>query len=191
MPSGHTHDRITLWSLPLVAGLTFGQTQSGSLTLLVSGGFLFGGLMFGPDLDVYSRQYQRWGWLRWIWIPYQNSLRHRSFLSHGPVIGTALRLLYLTLWVAIVTFLGLTFATIWGVEWNWPVTLLASQQFLSQYTIECFAFVAGLELGAMSHSLSDWTGSAYKRVRKQGLSGLLEPFVKIKKRKRKPKPPTG
>lgn len=71
MPSGRTHDRITLWALPFVTGVAFWQTKSGHLTLLITGGFLFGGLMFGPDLDIYSRQYQRWGFLRFIWLPYQ------------------------------------------------------------------------------------------------------------------------
>ncbi|MFN7414520.1 MAG: metal-binding protein, partial [Dolichospermum sp.] len=91
MPSGQTHDRITIWSMPVVASITLVSTHSSNMTLLVAGGFMFGGLMFGPDLDIYSRQFQRWGFLRWIWLPYQKSLRHRSFLSHGPIIGTTLR----------------------------------------------------------------------------------------------------
>ncbi len=95
MPSGQTHDSITLWSLPVVAGLTFERTRSTSLTLVVSGGFLFSGLMFGPDLDIHSRQFKRWGVLRWIWLPYRRSMRHRSFLSHGPIVGTIVRLIYL------------------------------------------------------------------------------------------------
>ncbi|HLO47404.1 MAG TPA: metal-binding protein [Kamptonema sp.] len=187
MPSGHTHDRITLWSLPFVAGLTFGQTQSGNLTLLVSGGFLFGGLMFGPDLDIYSRQYQRWGWLRWLWLPYQKSLRHRSLLSHGPLIGTALRILYLATWIVVLGIVGIQVAKIlWGLQWNWDEFVRLILRSLSEYYTECVALYVGLELGAMSHSLSDWSGSAYKRFKKQGLSGLLPATAKIKKRRRKP-----
>jgi len=72
MPSGQTHDRITLWSSLLVAGLTFGHAKVAT-NLIVSGAFLFSGLMFGPDLDLYSVQYKRWGPLRLLWIPYQNS----------------------------------------------------------------------------------------------------------------------
>ncbi len=52
MPSGRTHDRITMYALPFVAGFTLWQTRSSNATLLVAGGFLFGGLMFGPDLDI-------------------------------------------------------------------------------------------------------------------------------------------
>ncbi|MFB2835283.1 metal-binding protein [Floridanema evergladense] len=166
MPSGRTHDRITLWILPVVAVLTFGQTQSGSLTLLVSGGFLFGGLMFGPDLDIYSRQYQRWGFLRWIWIPYQKSLRHRSFLSHGPIIGTALRSLYLTLWIVILGGMVILIADLLGVETtDWKTSTKLALTSVTQHKAEGIALLVGLELGAMSHSLSDWSGSAIKRLK--------------------------
>ncbi|OCR00764.1 metal-binding protein [Oscillatoriales cyanobacterium USR001] len=186
MPSGRTHDSITLWTLPFVAGLTFGQTQSGNLTLLVSGGFLFGGLMFGPDLDIYSCQYQRWGWLRWLWLPYQKSLRHRSWLSHGPLIGSALRILYLGIWIVVLGIVGVTIAKLfWGLEWNWHNFVKLILRSLSKYYNECFALYIGLELGAMSHSLSDWTGSAYKRFKKQGWQGLLSPATNNKKRQRK------
>ncbi len=189
MPSGRTHDRITLWSLPVVAGLTFGQTQSGNLTLLVSGGFLFSGLMFGPDLDIYSRQFQRWGWWRWIWIPYQKTLRHRSFLSHGLIVGTTLRLIYLAGWLGAVGWLGLTTAQIfWGIPWNWQVFAEEMQRQAAKYPAESIALYIGLELGAMSHSLSDWGGSAYKRLKSRGWSGLKRSRVKTKQRKRQSKP---
>ena len=53
---------------------------------------------------------------------------------------------------------------------------------LANYGTEFLALFLGLEVGAMSHSLSDWGGSAYKRFQKQGIRGLL-PSGKIKKRK--------
>lgn len=182
MPAGSTHDRITLWSLPPVAGLTFIQTGSSNLTLIVSGGFLLGGLMFGPDLDIYSRQYQRWGFLRWIWLPYQKSLRHRAFLSHGPLIGTALRMLYLAIWIIIFTSLGLLAGNFfWGMGWNWLEIIKTGARSLFQHYRELIALYIGLEIGAMSHSLSDWGGSTYKRFKKQGFQALLP--TKTKKRK--------
>jgi uncharacterized metal-binding protein len=173
-----------LWALPFVAGVTFVQTHSGNLTLLVAGGFMFGGLMFGPDLDIYSRQYQRWGLLRWIWIPYQKSLRHRSFLSHGPIIGTTLRVLYLGSIAVIVAIVGLAIAQKLGNRyWSWQVWSETVGRSLTNHNTEFLALFLGLELGAMSHSLSDWSGSAYKRVQKQGIRALL-PRAKMKKRKR-------
>lgn len=179
MPSGRTHDRITLWSSPFVAGVTFLQTQSSDLTLIVSGAFLFSGLMFGPDLDIHSVQYKRWGPLRLLWIPYQKTLRHRSILSHGPIVGTTLRVLYMASWLGIIGIFALGIAQlVWDVGWNWQ--MLAESA--NQYPTEWFAFYLGLELGAMSHVVSDWGGSAYKRCQKQGASGLL-PRGKTKKRK--------
>ncbi|MBD2495721.1 metal-binding protein [Nostoc sp. FACHB-280] len=183
MPSGRTHDRITLWALPLVAGVAFWQTRSSSVTLLVAGGFMFGGLMFGPDLDIYSRQYQRWGFLRWIWLPYQKSLRHRSFLSHGPIIGTTLRVIYLSCLLAIAALIILVILEKLGnTTFNWSALGENIQKSLVGYGTEYLALFLGLELGAMSHSLSDWCGSAYKRMQKQGISGLLA-SSKVKKRK--------
>jgi uncharacterized metal-binding protein len=183
MPSGRTHDSITLYALPFVAGVTFWQTRSSNVTLFVSGGFLFGGLMFGPDLDIYSIQYQRWGFLRWIWLPYQKSLRHRSFLSHGPIIGTTLRVLYLSCLLAVVAIFVLAVAEkLWNIAFIWQNVGGTVGRSLTSYATEFLALFLGMELGAMSHSLSDWGGSAYKRVKKQGIRALL-PSGKIKKRK--------
>jgi uncharacterized metal-binding protein len=183
MPSGRTHDRITMYALPLVAGITLWQTRSSNATLLVAGGFLFGGLMFGPDLDIYSVQFQRWGFLRWIWLPYQKSLRHRSFLSHGPIIGTILRILYLGCLLAILAILVLTIAQrLWNLSFTWQDLGQTVGRSLVNYNTEYIALFLGLELGAMSHSLSDWGGSAYKRFQKQGVRGLL-PSSRVKKRK--------
>ena len=167
-----------------MAALTFGQTQSSNLTLLVSGSFLFGGLMFGPDLDIYSCQYQRWGWFKAIWLPYQKSLRHRSFLSHGPLIGTALRILYLAIWIVVFGMLGLAVAEkVGNLGGNWQDVVLSYGRSIWEHHIEILAIYIGLELGAMSHYLSDWGGSAYKRLKKKGLSGLRPPGT-IKRRKR-------
>ncbi len=183
MPSGNTHDRITLWALPVVTGVTFWQTQSGNLTLLVAGGYLFGGLMFGPDLDIYSKQFQRWGWLRWIWLPYQKSLRHRSLLSHGPIIGTTLRVVYFGCAIAILGVLVLAIVEkLWNVTLNWYGFGEGVNQTVTRYGAEFLALFLGLELGAMSHSLSDWSGSAYKRFKKKGIAGILN-NGKVKKRK--------
>ena len=187
MPSGRTHDRITLWSLPVVAGLTFERTQDASLTLVLAGGYLFSGLMFGPDLDVHSRQYKRWGVLRWIWLPYRHSMRHRSVLSHGFVIGTLVRLVYLGCWLlaAVGLLLGIS-AIAYGLTGDWQTWVQAAQGLGQEFYTQLgrsllqnyprwLALLLGLELGAMSHAVSDWCGSRYKRwsKRQSGKSARL------------------
>jgi uncharacterized metal-binding protein len=178
MPSGRRHDSITLWTLPWVVGLTFERTRSGVLTLVVAGGFLFSGLMFGPDLDIYSRQYQRWGPLRWIWIPYRRQMRHRSFWSHGPLVGTVGRVLYLAAWVGIAGMVAALVCAIaaYGLgklpDWHQALgqTVNGGSDWLGRSLQQdaplWIALLVGLELGAMSHSLCDWLGSAYQRLRR-------------------------
>jgi len=75
--------------------------------------------MFGPDLDLHSVQYKRWGPLL-LWIPYQNSTP--SLLSHGLIVGTTLRVLYLASWLGILGIFGLGIAQlVWDVGWNWQL----------------------------------------------------------------------
>ncbi|PSN17557.1 metal-binding protein, partial [filamentous cyanobacterium CCP5] len=139
MPSGRTHDRITLWTLPLVFWIALWTTLDGWLTAIACLAYLFGGLMFGPDLDIHSVQYKRWGLLRWIWLPYRGSMRHRSWFSHGPVIGTTVRVIYFFIWVSLfgiviidvlngsgrtaLTWRALYDQMIWGVTQYWPMGL--------------------------------------------------------------------
>lgn len=94
MARGLSHDRATcLLALPF--GLLWwpwlGPAGAGASSL----SFLVGGLWLSPDLDTVSRPTRRWGPLRLLWWPYRRLLRHRSLLSHSPLLGTAVRLLYL------------------------------------------------------------------------------------------------
>jgi uncharacterized metal-binding protein len=169
MPSGQTHDQITVWSVPFVSGIAYFLTQNSKLALILAVGFLFSGLMFGPDLDIYSVQYKRWGWFRWIWIPYRSAIRHRSNLSHGLFIGTILRLIYISLIILILSGIVAVIAYFFGYV-NFQ-SVMDSQKKLpiwnAKYTQGLFALIIGLELGAMSHSISDWIGSAYKQNKTQ------------------------
>lgn len=167
-----------------MAGATFGQTRSSSLTLLVATGFLIGGLMFGPDLDIYSRQYQRWGWFRWIWLPYRKLMRHRSFWSHGPIVGTVLRLAYLGVWLSAVAWVCVAIASLLGYPLlDWATASQRSQEWILQYSPEIMAACLGLEFGALSHASSDWLGSTYKRYKAHGWRGVWKAPAKKRKRK--------
>ena len=166
MPSGRTHDRITLWCLPFVIGATYivtanlDATNSLTTTIIVAIAFLVGGFMLGPDLDIRSIQYKRWGLLRWIWLPYQKALKHRSTLSHGPIIGTAVRVIYMGVWVGIfTTVLAIALNALWDAQLT-SKSILATVCYLgNHYIAEWVAAIIGLELGAISHSASDLVGS--------------------------------
>ncbi len=183
MPSGRTHDRITLWGLPWVVAIAYALTRNGELTLIAGLAYLFSGLMFGPDLDIHSVQFKRWGMFRWIWLPYQKSLSHRSNLSHGFLVGTTLRVVYFSVFLLIVGVVTVAIAqSLLGFEWNWRAFFITGgQQVQQNYWAEMLALFVGLETGAMSHSISDWTGSAIKRFKKKGFAGLFQQ----KKTKRK------
>src|SRR5437588_4887341 len=107
MPSGKTHDAITF----ILAAPTFvaawGLTGKVALALLATGAMLFGGFMFGPDLDIQSRQYARWGIFRFLWLPYRVMFRHRSRWSHGIIFGTLIRVLYFTGMLALIILAGI------------------------------------------------------------------------------------
>jgi uncharacterized metal-binding protein len=169
MPAGKTHDLITLWSLPCIVGFSYLLTRDGELTLMVAGAFLFSGLLFGPDLDIYSIQFKRWGKLRSIWLPYRSLFRHRSLFSHGFIIGTTLRLVYLLMILgAIAIFAVAVGQLIWGFNWNWQhFTSKAVNWIFKERFPQAIALFIGLELGSMSHSLADWIGSAVRKKRKR------------------------
>jgi uncharacterized metal-binding protein len=168
MPSGRTHDRITLWTLPIVAGLTLAVTRNSLPTLMICAGYLFGGLMLGPDLDLYSIHYKRWGWFRWIWLPYRGSMKHRSPYSHAPIMGTTLRVVYLLAWMGVACFLGIALSNeIFQMGWTWEAMGRGISQFLRRYLAEAIALCIGLELGAFSHYTADWLVSSHNRRKKK------------------------
>ncbi|WP_420841396.1 metal-binding protein [Gloeobacter kilaueensis] len=152
---------------------------TGSLRIAATVGvsYVFAGLMFGGDLDIHSIQYRRWGPLRWLWLPYRRLGTHRSWFTHGPIAGTLGRLVYLGIALAC---LGLPLAFVledWGdVPLHWRAHLLAAFSWGSAHWPVLVWGLLGLELGAMSHSLSDWMGSACRRLlrarrrRRQGAS---------------------
>jgi uncharacterized metal-binding protein len=155
---------VTLWSLPLIAGGTLYATARADLAFWVSGGFLFSGLIFGPDLDLYSFHYKRWGMLRWMWRPYQKAIKHRSIWSHGPIIGTIGRILYLSLWLGLFGLIYLEIAHLSGFKtYNEQQLLTMFQQSIASNYPVYLALFCGLELGAMSHYSSDWLVSTFNR----------------------------
>lgn len=170
MPSGKTHDTITWWSTPVIALAGWVLTHNLTTAILVAVSFAFSGLMFSGDLDLKSVQYKRWGWFRWIWIPYQKMVPHRSPFSHGPVLGLATRLVYLSLW------LMLLFFTFWqGALYLEQGALIHQSRIglervllvLRQSPVLALTLLSGLWLGGLSHTLADEVTSTLKRWKRR------------------------
>lgn len=168
MPAGRVHDRITLWCLPAVTGASLIRTQNAGVTLMVVTGFLLGGLMLGPDLDTRSIHYKRWGWLRWIWFPYRYFVRHRSPLSHGPILGTTVRVCYLLLWLLVLGCVSIALVNeLLRLGWTWNQVGDRIDYLIRDRWPWWLALGLGLELGSISHIVADWATSTYKRMRKR------------------------
>lgn len=104
MPNGRVHAVITI----AAAGLTYAWGTSSGETPVLAAAAATGcaaGALLTPDLDIKGTRADRivrteagilpaiiWGL---FWNPYSTLIPHRSWLSHGPLIGTALRLIYM------------------------------------------------------------------------------------------------
>jgi uncharacterized metal-binding protein len=102
MPSARGHDIITVAAAPPTFIATYLLTHSTDLSLIATAATLFAGFMFGPDLDIHSKQYTRWGPFAFLWWPYKVVFSHRSRLSHGIIFGTAIRVLYFVVAVGLI-----------------------------------------------------------------------------------------
>lgn len=172
MPSGKTHDAITFLFVAPIFVASYSVTKDVAISTVITVAFLFGGLMFGPDLDTVSCQYSRWSICRFLWYPYQKFFPHRSRWSHGLVFGTLLRVIY---FIGISTlcsfFVVYIFATYTGGDLprimefaqTWKQIGEFIRTNIGEYAMPS-AFV-GLWLGAASHTLTDMAGSFVKTGR--------------------------
>lgn len=162
MPSGRVHDVVTVL-LAVPAGIG-AFALSGELwpAAVVTAGFLFGGLVFGPDLDTKSKQYSRWGIFRFLWLPYRKFFAHRSRFTHGLLLGSLFRAIY---FVGVVTLVAYLIAYVWTEMSDnsvpeirdfaaaWRLVADTVRRYLGENFL-MLSFV-GLWLGAASHTFSD------------------------------------
>lgn len=98
MSSGKTHDRVNSIFITLLVLILFFYNLINDVSILYFVlGFMIGTFYLGPDLDLRSNLYYRWGALRFIWHPYQNMLSHRSVWSHFPLISDIIRYIWIGL----------------------------------------------------------------------------------------------
>jgi len=152
----------------LPVALNSGMPQMDAANAFVlTGTYLASGLLLSPDLDTHSRPYRRWGPFRWIWLPYQVFVPHRSWVSHSFVLGPILRVLYFIVMATLLTALVLGLLNLMvpvdptgsmlnsaRAIWNWLE---------SNLTTLAYAMV-GLILGGAAHSLADIVFSKVKRM---------------------------
>lgn len=170
MPSGPTHDRITLALVAPTAAVAWALTRDPAVAVVASVALVLGGFMFGPDLDTRSHQYRRWGPVRWVWLPYRWAIRHRSRLSHGILFGTAIRVAY---FLVVASCAATAALVLRDVYWqSAPATaalaLRGGERVISAVASIPVAYdaaaFAGLWLGAASHTLADIVGSTAKAI---------------------------
>ena len=144
-----------------------------SSAVIVGAAFLFGGLMFGPDLDTGSRQYSRWAFVRFLWFPYRSFFSHRSRFTHGLIFGALIRVFY---FAGILTLVVFVTAYAWAVYaggrlpgldsipavWR-PISAFVEAR-LGGHTFYLLSFV-GIWLGAASHTFTDVAGTFIKTGR--------------------------
>jgi uncharacterized metal-binding protein len=155
MATGRNHDRAITVTTPVLMAAAIASDHA-DVGLIAAASYYLAGMYLSPDLDLVSRPFKRWGLLRWLWLPYQRLIpRHRHWLSHGPVIGSSVRLLYLA---ALVSPIWLVFPGLQQIQWSGVTAPNA------------MAFFCGVELSALNHLLLD---------------GLLIPLPKWLKRRLK------
>jgi uncharacterized metal-binding protein len=137
MASGKNHDRGILLFTPMWT-LTAIHYTSVEIGLVVGLSHFVGGWYLSPDLDLKSRPFLRWGVLKSIWVPYQNSIPHRHWLSHAPVIGSVVRLFYLAAWLSPLLLIPSIHRGLLSIGWEWLI-----------------AGFIGVELSAMNHLILD------------------------------------
>lgn len=109
--------------------------------------YYLGGYFFSPDLDIKSKPYNNWKYLKFIWYPYQKLIPHRSILSHGIFIGTTIRLLYLYL----------IFSIIYSITFNVSLNyiIINTFHFVYEKFYIFFPIFLGLELSSLNHIFLD------------------------------------
>ena len=138
MPCGKTHDKITAYTTPVVGVLSYVVTADIKIAAILMFTYIFASMMFNGDLDTNSKPFNRWWLFKMIWIPYQLMFKHRSVFTHGIIIGTVVRLLYLGIIPFLILWAKGGFDLFQTINVSMIITILV-----------------GLELGSAIHTISD------------------------------------
>jgi uncharacterized metal-binding protein len=93
-------------------------------------------------------------------------MRHRSRWSHGPLLGTTIRVLYSSLWLGLVGLMVVDLLNNLGrTALSWSDLGQGLGWLARQHWRIWLALLVGLELGALSHVITDWLSTRAKRRR--------------------------
>lgn len=160
MATGKTHDKITIKLIPvmLLFFILINKSFFNNLgdiityTLLGISAYIFGGYMFSGDLDIISTETRRWGYLKFIWIPYQKAFDHRSIFTHGFILGPTIRLIYLY-GITLIIFMILYNLSI--INLSTYEIMKVTYEFIISNQILCLNLILGLFLGSGVHTATD------------------------------------
>lgn len=156
MASGKTHTKVNYitYAILVFILMMFGF-NSIWLGFWMTLGMIVGTKYFGPDLDTRSSLYFRWGFMKWIWVPYQKIFTHRSIFTHGILIGDIVRILYISVLI-IVFMIPLSLIV--------PDIHVKTINFIKIYKFEVMFFLLGIIFASTAHTLTDYFTSAFKRL---------------------------
>jgi uncharacterized metal-binding protein len=170
MPNAPTHDFITLVTAAGAdaAYMLYVPQHDWKLAALFTGTYIFAGYACAGDLDLKSTEYRRWGPLRFLWLPYQWIVPHRSWVSHGLILGGVLRVVYLALICTLLFWGGLWLYGYVGLR---PVDAGAITQeqwrsllyFVHTHPYPSIAAFGGFVLAGTTHSIADAVSTWFKR----------------------------
>ena len=170
MPNAPTHDAITLITAAGadIAYFHWAPHPEPTLSVLYTAAYLFAGYACAGDLDLNSREYRRWGPLRFLWWPYQKLIPHRSRLSHGLFLGGVFRIFYL---------FGVLLLLSWGGAFLFSLSMktgdpmaftrhnvLTLNAFVRTYPREVVAGSLGFILAGTAHSIADLISTRLKKT---------------------------
>ena len=137
------HNLVSVAIAAPVGCLAHHYTRDGVTALCVAAGCV-SGIWFSPDLDLGERRKMRsknWPWVL-FWRPYALAIKHRSFWSHFPIVGTLVRLLY---------FFGIIGAVMYTLGW-WDVFVALPWGLIAWWAV-------GLAVDNSAHWIMDVLGS--------------------------------
>ena len=153
MPDDRGHNIIN--TSAVIVGAPYALYFFGWDGLAGTAAFLFASLAFNPDLDLDSDPYAHWGPLKWYWWAYKKFVPHRDIISHGPVIGTVFRLLYLSPLIAVV----LSAFVLTG-----KLTVDEIRTWATAHKITLAFVGGGLEVNSLLHIIADKVSTWFKRT---------------------------